>query len=65
MNKDDTVVKEQDINTQGQNFMLDFIFSVMVPRDEIQIRLLYFIPKLQLNNTFILAFYYTQWVRKT
>lgn len=58
MNKDDTVVKEQDINTQGQNFTLDFILSVMVPRDEIQIRLLYFIPKLQLNNT-ILAFYYT------
>lgn len=59
MNKDDTVVKEQDINTQGQNFTLDFIFSVMVPRDEIQIRLLDFIPKFQLNNTFILAFYYT------
>lgn len=58
MNKEDTVVKEQDINTQGQNFTLNFILSVMVPRDKIQIRLFYFIPKLQLNNT-ILAFCYT------
>lgn len=58
MNKDHTVVKEQDINTRGQNFPLDFILSVKAPRDEIQVRLLYFIPKLQLNNT-TLAFYYT------
>lgn len=58
MNKDDTVVKGQDTNTQGQNFRLDFTFPVMVPSDNIQIRLLYFTQKSELNNTFILAFYY-------